>query len=396
MRGRDVRRVLTSSQSVGHIPAADRILEATYRALTQLPASHLPAGFAAPALAHFAPDVRSRVASPAPTASGFNTPRAHNPPLTESLFAHCWIALAGMTTPSDATAFIPFVASALYTQPERISMTNDVNLLAAPALHLKGIDYVVAVVCGTGTVGRTIKIDSGAELPPSPPAENGDGEAKQLRQGLPLQDVGVSRGWGYMLDDEGSAFWLGRAAVRELLHQWDREHSNGIYSVPAPAPLPLHEDLMEYFAVDDPTDLIGIVALMGDFTEGLSTGEASAKRNAYLAGAARVVFKWAFPSADVAFTTEAEQKSHEHALKLAQQSIVPLVDLTAEALGDRTVVDPTRTALNLGGGLMNADGYRQLLLDGLKARGVVFRDVVLVGDAAGEGAKALAAVTFGH
>lgn len=308
-----------------------------------------------------------------------------------------------MTTPADATAFIPFVSASLHTAPERISMTNDVNLLAAPALQSQGIDYVVAVVCGTGTVGRTIKVSEHAtELPPSPPADGSKQTESQLKapaskkRGLPLEDVGVSRGWGYMLDDEGSAFWVGRAAVRELLGQFDREHSNGIYGTTAPPPLPLHHDLMEYFAVDDPTELIGIVALMGDFVEGLSTGEASAKRNAYLAGAARVIFKWAFPAENgVTLETDEEKKSHERALKLAQDAIHPLVNLTTEALGDRTVVDPARTALNLGGGLMNSDGYRQLLLDGLKAGGVVFRDVNLVGDAAGEGAKALAAVTFG-
>lgn len=114
------------SQSVGHIPAADRILEATYRALAQLPASHLPAGFAPPMPvpnpSAIPSGIRSRMGSPTP--SGANTPRARWHSLTEPLFQHCWIALAGMTTPSDATAFIPFVSNVLCTAPERISMTN--------------------------------------------------------------------------------------------------------------------------------------------------------------------------------------------------------------------------------------------------------------------------------
>ncbi|CAK9779523.1 hypothetical protein CC85DRAFT_287375 [Cutaneotrichosporon oleaginosum] len=393
--GREVRGTAgpCNVQSIGHITAADRILEATYRALAQLPASHLPEGFAiaSPSPSAIPAGVRSRMGSPTP--SGYNTPRAKWASLAEPLFQHCWIALAGMTTPANATAFIPFVSAVLCTAPERISMTNDVNLLAAPALHLSGIDHCVAIVCGTGTIGRTIRIqEHAAHLPPSPPV---DGAPERKRRGLPLADVGVSRGWGYMLCDEGSAFWIGRLAIRELLGQWDREQCAGIYSSPVPPRLPLHTDLLSYFEVEDPTELIGIVALMTDFVDGLTIGEASSKRNAYLAGAARHVFKWAFPAdSGVALDSELAQRSHEVALSIAKFAMDSLVKLAIECLGDGTVVRPENTAVTLGGGLMNSPGYRELLLEGLKERGVVFRDVLLVDDAAGEGAKALATVTF--
>lgn len=282
---------------------------------------------------------------------------------------------------------------------ESVAHTADVNLLAAPALHLSGIDHCVAVVCGTGTIGRTIRVrDHTVQLPPSPPGDSfAPNETKpQRRQGLPLEDVGVSRGWGYMLCDEGSAFWIGRLAIRELLGQWDREHSTGIYSSSRPPQLPLHDDLLEYFDVSDATELIGIVALMTDFVDGLSIGEASSKRNAYLAGAARHVFKWAFPNdSGVALDSDLARRSHEVALEIATSAMSSLVKLTIECLGDRTIVHPENTALTLGGGLMNSPGYRHLLMEGLKERGVVFRDVLLVDDAAGVSAKALAAVTFG-
>ncbi|TXT10580.1 hypothetical protein VHUM_02085 [Vanrija humicola] len=386
-------------QSVGHIPAADRILEATYKALSLLPVSYLPDGFTIPNIQqplppHAIPSgVRSRMASP--HASGTNTPRVRPPPLSQSLFALCWIALAGFTTDADTAAFLPFISTALNTPGDRFTLTNDVNLLAAPAVHLSGLSHCVAVVCGTGTIARTIKVGNREDnLPPSPPVES----SKQKKQkGLPLQDIGVSRGWGYMLDDEGSAFWVGRLAIRYVLGNWDRAHSTGVYSSAVPETLPLHTDLLEYFEVDDPTELIGIVSLMTSFVDGLTIGEASAKRNAYQAGAGRVVFKWAFPAdSGVEITTDLEKASHEAALKIAKTAIEPLVDLTISALGDGSVVEPSRTALTLGGGLMNSNGYRQLLLQGLKARGVSFRDVLLVDDAAGEGGKALAAVAFGQ
>lgn len=64
------------------------------------------------------------------------------------------------------------------------------NLLAAPALDLPGIEHVVAVVCGTGTVGRTIRVGQAG------PSSNGHTDNKVRK--LPLEDVAVSRGWGYM------------------------------------------------------------------------------------------------------------------------------------------------------------------------------------------------------
>ena len=74
-------------------------------------------------------------------------------------------------------------------------------MLAAPALDLPGVDHVVAVVCGTGTVGRTIRFDKVASAQSSPGLEGVDGtpshSGRKVRQ-LPLEDVAVARGWGYL------------------------------------------------------------------------------------------------------------------------------------------------------------------------------------------------------
>lgn len=346
-----------------------------------------------------------RNASPAP--SGANTPRIKLPPLTKSLFAYCWIALAGIQSVEDSERFKPYVSNAVHVPTERIFMGNDVNLLAAPALLMSGIDHVVALVCGTGTGARTIKVEHKAELPPSPPVEARDvgdaGENEGSRpttpqvRNLPIEDAGQTRGWGYMIDDEGSAYWFGRLAVRYLLTQRDRENSPLIHSAALPVRGPLYRDLMAYFEISDPADLIRIVALMEpSFVDGLGIGEASAKRNAYLAGAARVIFKWAFPDeGGVTVSTAEEEEAHKAALGIARNAVRSVAELVTLALGDQTIVRPESTALDLGGGLMNSKGYVQLLLDALRADGIVFRNVLVVDDAAGEGAKALAAVIFG-
>ena len=154
-------------------------------------------------------------------------------------------------------------------------------------------------------------------------------------------------------------------------------------------------------------DLINIVSLTGPFVEGLSIGEATAKRNAFMAGAARVVFKWAFPddgntlppSPPATESSNDEEDpmaaSHSEALGLATKAVKALIELTLELLGDRSVVKPESTALALGGGLWMSKGYRTLLQDGLKKEGVVFRQMLLVSDAAGAGAVGLASVEFG-
>ena len=72
----------------------------------------------------------------------------------------------------------------------------DVNLLAAPALDI-GVKHVVAVVCGTGTVGRTIRVSQPENGRRTPDSDSSPTKDQSIRS-LPLEDVAVSRGWGYM------------------------------------------------------------------------------------------------------------------------------------------------------------------------------------------------------
>ena len=218
------------------------------------------------------------------------------------------------------------------------------------------------------------------------------------------------------LCDEGSAFWLGRLCIRLLLGRADRLASASIYSTATPPLLPLHQDLMSYFATKEPMDLIELVSLTGSWVAGTSgdIGEVSSMRNATVAGAARVLLRWAFPEDDVgsypsppesdSSQSPPQQNGHPEylrtasttaALRLAKMSIEPLIQLTLELLGDRTIVKPHESALALGGGLMMSKGYRGLLLDGLRKHGVSWGLVQVVDDAAGVGAFSLGKVEFG-
>lgn len=150
-------------------------------------------------------------------------------------------------------------------------------------------------------------------------------------------------------------------------------------------------------------DLIGSMALTSSSWEGLGIGEAQARRNATMAGAARVVLSCAFPDDATGLpsppTSEPKDvpvsPSQAEALRIAVASAAPVAKLIMECLGDQTVVRPETTALCLGGGLWNSKGYRELVMGELAKQNIVFGVDLLVRDPAGAGASGLARVEFG-
>ncbi|WVN89107.1 uncharacterized protein L203_104323 [Cryptococcus depauperatus CBS 7841] len=402
--GLEVRGSAGPSNSVGYTLAVQSLLLATYRALAQLPPTMLPSDLVIPPLepvlgshlpftqlaqnqlptppssvgsASFAQQYLPPVMNPiahghqqslaslplslhpanlSPNSSRPTTPatveprlqpRGHTrtklPPINTPIFRSAWLGLAGISCRADEEAFARVIAAPLGLDESRVKVTN------ALSLHM---DHVLALVAGTGTVGRTIKVREGR------------------RRGLPLEDVAVVRGWGYL--------------------------------------------------TNDPLDLISIASLTSSGMVEEDEGEATSRRNALIAGAARIVFKWAFPEDEmlrggssgmptppgseggdsdresmVGQEEEMETASHLAALHLAKQAIKPLVELVLSLLGDQTVVKPHRSVLALGGGLMMSEGYRRLLLDGLAKQGILFGRTVVVRDAAGEGARGLGRVEWG-
>lgn len=104
----------------------------------------------------------------------------------------------------------------------------------------------------------------------------------------------------------------------------------------------------------------------------------------WIAEAARIVFAHAFGG-------NIDEASRLAALAIVTDGVQPLVQLATRLVGDGSVVVPSRASLSLGGGLWKVPGYCELLQRGLKERGIVFAEVVVVGDAPEEGARALVA-----
>lgn len=140
---------------MGHANAIKAILLATYRALAQLPSSHLHPDLIIPPLDHIngngngthtngsstpsSPLVRpvatkhhllshyqeKEMALASPYASRPGSPvRSKLPPLNVSLFQYVWLGLAGISTPADSKAFLPLVTRDLCVSEARVKISN--------------------------------------------------------------------------------------------------------------------------------------------------------------------------------------------------------------------------------------------------------------------------------
>jgi hypothetical protein len=134
--------------SVGHHNAINQILLATYRALAQLPTSHLHPELIIPPLSdptstngystplpapssplarpqavkhHFLP--QTSLASPYASRPGSPT-RTKLPAINVPLFQYVWLGLAGISTPADSKAFAALVSRDLCVSEARVKVTN--------------------------------------------------------------------------------------------------------------------------------------------------------------------------------------------------------------------------------------------------------------------------------
>jgi hypothetical protein len=64
-----------------------------------------------------------------------------------------WLGVLGMDSSSAISLLLPHVSALLSVPVERLIITNDTRLLAAPLRILPDVRTVVAVVAGTGSIG---------------------------------------------------------------------------------------------------------------------------------------------------------------------------------------------------------------------------------------------------
>jgi N-acetylglucosamine kinase-like BadF-type ATPase len=128
------------------------------------------------------------------------------------------VGAAGADTPEGADRLRQLLAAKV--PGARVRIVHDTALVLAAA----GVDEGVAVISGTGSVAWGRRQDG-----------------TQLRAG----------GWGYLLGDEGSGYWVGREAVRHALARVDRgEPADRLtQQLAADCGLQRPEQLLDHFCV---------------------------------------------------------------------------------------------------------------------------------------------------
>lgn len=110
-------------------------------------------------------------------------------------FSAVWVALAGYDRPGVAVLANSRL-SRLFSLPvgEKLRVTNDIELLAAPAGSKSQTDSAAVLVAGTGSVAMSYR-----------------------RQGSKFVRTGRSGGWSHLLGDDGGGYDLGRQGIRVAL-----------------------------------------------------------------------------------------------------------------------------------------------------------------------------------
>jgi len=287
------------------------------------------------------------------------------PPLTP-LFAAAWLGISGVDSQAAIDKLTPTLSALLGVPPgPRLIVVNDTHLLAAPLQMYEDLHCAVTVIAGTGGIVVSFVKDVNGRL----------------------IEMGRVGGWGWILGDEGGGFHVGREAIREILIQAD------IASVEGPDSLPpviggkksLKDRILELFGVEDVYELLTVIHLP-DPPAGIPTLDehvpqyARISREKRLSQLPPLIFKSAFEDGDPT------------ALKVLETTSGILTDQICILLRPNTLRGVTAGdgVINFGGSLVGVDKYRQLILDKLKERGHVFKQVEFVDDAGAVGAKGLA------
>jgi N-acetylglucosamine kinase-like BadF-type ATPase len=212
--------------------------------------------------------------------------------------AHVYAGAGGIDTHDDAAALAALIEP--HVPGAKITVVHDSRLLLAAGRASTG----VAVIAGTGSA-----------------AWGRNAEGDEARAG----------GWGYLLGDEGSGYWLGREAVRHSLRRMNQ-------GLPVDQ---LTAALLESCGVEDPNRLIS-----------LFHSPATGRR--FWAQQARLV-------------VEAAAAGHVASQQLLDQAGSDLAGLAVQALGKLGIDGP----VILGGGLgMNVAALQDAFRKHLAAAGI--------------------------
>ncbi|MBW0467394.1 hypothetical protein O181_007109 [Austropuccinia psidii MF-1] len=256
-------------------------------------------------------------------------------------FVKIWAGLSGVDSPQDVkvmkTALSNLFGISSPSKSSLIEVTNDCDLLSSVIeKHYRSNHKSknksclggIVLIAGTGSIATLFK-----------PVYN------SLTGSRLLQPAGRLGGYGYLLGDEGSSFYVGRETVKTILHALDRgedtESNNGIFDST------LLKEVLQHFKVKSSTDLLAAV-----YSLDKTNGENEHDRKVRLAEVSKLVMKCAFPITG---------RGDKFALKVMLKSAEKLSELVAE-LCNLHHLNPNQLVLCLGGGMWGYSAFQSLVL----------------------------------
>jgi N-acetylmuramic acid 6-phosphate etherase len=271
-------------------------------------------------------------------------------------FDRVWIGAAGIdptTRRVQAENFRQAVLSGLeFVCPQSSNksdqslwISSDAHLIGSALLSAKG-QHGIVLVAGTGSTS----------LFPEHRASGDSGE------GFPFAELRRAGGLGHLLGDEGSAYSIGREALRFALLS------------PGGGDGPFQRAVMKHFGVATTDDLILAVYDASNSTLG-SFGTPKSR----IASLCPVVFDEAFPS-------EGRSPSPT-AIRIVSSAVSALILLVKTALH---TTDTNDVALAMTGGLFRHELFRGDFIAGLAQQELQFKDIVFVEEPGRQAAQWLA------
>lgn len=255
-------------------------------------------------------------------------------------FAAVWAGLAGLHHAHQRKALSDGLEKLLNlsAQKEVLRLTSDSALLSACIGIDDSVDGGIAVISGTGSVATAFRKDSRGEV----------------------VQIGRAGGWGPLLGDKGSAFDIGKQALRALLTSV--EMSQGT----------------ERHLTELESEILAKVGHSKDeLLSGILFSDLQPKH--YISDLAQVVTKLGF-----------RQNSDPQALEIltsAARSVVQLI----KPLAQKPICDPSVSCLIFSGALMNLSDFQALVMGEMaQEQFLPFKKLVVIDNASDCAAQYLA------
>ncbi|KAH7409654.1 putative glucokinase regulator family protein [Cadophora sp. MPI-SDFR-AT-0126] len=265
-------------------------------------------------------------------------------------FQSVWIGLAGYDRPNIADRINGLLLNLFHPDVRsKLRISNDIELLANAVADKNGVDSVVVLVAGTGSIAMSF--------------ERIDGR---------LERTGRSGGWGHLLGDDGSGYGTGRQALRlalESVDEIDAKKGKGQTQICAD---PLVPKIFEHFGLkysqESPINLLNEILSLD------SCSQEVLKPTKRIAEVAKVVVD--------------SSSSSKKAMELLKEGSKSLIRMLSSLVVSQEL-DTSKISLILAGGLLQSEVYQGLLLHDLASAGLDFRDVQAVQHPALVAAKTL-------